>query len=172
MQRLWKKDAIFGAGQMAALWQVVVLVAFSISACYCAGCRSTAKPAAARFASVEIQGNTPGQIHDIAVEVFQKSGYRVANADLDTMIFEKRATKWSDFAYGDWGGDAPVWLRVKACIVPVSEARLRLQCRAYMIRDHGGLTEEEIACFRKRPFQKLMNEVSERLRGTATAKAR
>jgi hypothetical protein len=172
MQRLSKKRDIFGAGQVAWLWQVVALVAFSVCACCWTGCRSTAKPPAARFASVEIQGNTPGQIHDIAVEVFQGSGYRVANTDLDVMIFEKRATRWSDFAYGDWGGDAPVWLRVRACIVPVSEARLRLQCQAYMIRDHGGSTEEEIACFRKRPFQKLMNEVSERLRGTATAKAR
>ena len=165
-----KPSSAYALDPIAAIRRILVLIAFCLCIFCWAGCASTGKPAAARFASVEIQGNTPGQIHDIAVEVFQSSGYQVANKALDEMVFEKKGTKWSEFAYGDWGGDAPVWVRVKASIVPVSEARFRLQCNAYMIRDRGGATEEEIACFRSRPYQKLMDEVAERLRGTSTAK--
>jgi len=129
------------------------------------GCRSTDKPAEGRFASVEIEGNTPGQIHNVAVEVFERDGYQVANKGLDTMVFEKEATKWGNFAYGDWGGDAPVWVRVKASIVAAGERRFRLQCHAFMVRDRGGATEEEIACYRSAPYQKLMNEVAQLLHG-------
>lgn len=129
----------------------------------CSGCRSTDGPTEARFASVEIRGNTPGQIHDVAVAVFQNNGYQVAQANLETMIFEKPGTKWSNFAYGNWAGDDPVWFRVRAAIVPLSEANFRLQCTAYLIRDRGGVTEEEIKCYRSRPYQKLMNQVAAQL---------
>jgi len=146
----------------------LALIVFCICLCCGSGCTSN-KPAPARFASVELQGNTPGQIHDAAVEVFQKHGYKVANKALDQIVFEKQGTKWDSFAYGDW--DAPVWVRVKAAVVPLAEAKFRLQCHAYMVRDLGGTTEEEVACLRGAPYQKLMEEVAEHLHeGTAAAR--
>jgi hypothetical protein len=136
------------------------------------GCQSTGKPVSARFASVEIRGNTPGQIRDVAIAVFKENGYKVSQVKPETMVFEKEGTKWNNFAYGDWGGDATVWIRVKTSIVPVAEGISRLQCHAYMIRDRGGATEEEIelSSFGSHPYQKLMDEVAGRFHsGNASA---
>ena len=128
------------------------------------GCSSSGKPASARFASVEIRGNTPGQIREVTIEVFKENGYSVSRAKLDAMVFEKEGTKWDNFSYGNWVDDKGVWVRVKASIMPVSETTFRLQCHAYMIRDRGGSTEEEVALnnFQSHTYQKLMDEVAAR----------
>jgi hypothetical protein len=138
------------------------LLAVCLCVLFGSGCRST-KPDDARFASVEIKGNTPGQISEIAVEVFQDNGYLVASAKPAELIFEKKASGWNNFAYGNW--TEPVWVRVTAAIVPVSDITFRLQCHAALLRDRGDLTEEEIKVsnLRSHPYQKLLNEVANRL---------
>lgn len=128
------------------------------------GCRSTHVPASATFASVVISGNTPGQIRDAAVEVFSHHGYTVAQADPGNLVFEKEGSKMNNVAYGNWLGDTPVWLRVKAAIVPMEAMSCRLQCHAYMVRDRGGATEEEITLsrFHNGQYQKLLDQVAEK----------
>jgi hypothetical protein len=139
-----------------------VLVAFCLVAA--SGCRSTDKSASGGFASVMISGNTPGQIRNKTVEVFRADGYKVARSDPDHMIFEKEGSGMNNFAYGNWVGDTLVWVRVKASVVAAGEMTFRLQCRAYIVRDIGGSTEEEIPLsgFRKGPYQKLLEEVARR----------
>ena len=129
-------------------------------------CESTGKPASGQFASVELQGNTPGQIRDVAVEVFKEHQYVVSRSRPDTMVFEREGTEWDNIAYGNWMGGA-VWVRVKASIVPVSEGTFRLQCNAFMVRDRGGSTEEEtkLTSLKSHSYQKLLDEVSQRLHG-------
>jgi hypothetical protein len=119
----------------------------------------------ASFASVTITGNTPGQIGDAAVEVFKNDGYKVAQRNSDRLVFEKEGTKMNNFAYGSWIGDTPVWVRVKGSIVPAGEMTFRLQCTAYMVRDIGGSTEEEIAVsgLHRGQYQKLLDEVAKKL---------
>jgi hypothetical protein len=149
----------------AATWRLLALLTVSLYLPWWTGCSSTGKPADGGFAAVDINGNTPGQIHDAAVEVFQKNGYQVTNKDLEAMVFEKEGTKWDNLAYGNWEEDTPVWVRVKASIVSISEARFRLKCNAYFVRGHSSVLEEEVACLRSAPYQKLMAEVAARLRG-------
>ena len=63
--------------------------------------------------------------------------------------------------------DSPVRERVRAEIVPQNDGSLRLQCKAYMVRDaDSALIEEEVrlAHFRARPYQELLNRVAARLR--------
>src|SRR5437868_4638504 len=57
------------------------------------GCRSTGKQNAGGFASVVIQGNTPGQIRKATFEVFSEHGYKVADARAPNPIFEKQASR-------------------------------------------------------------------------------
>jgi hypothetical protein len=130
------------------------------------GCKSTGKPASSHFASVELQGNTPGQIRDVAVDVFKEHQYVVSKSRTDAMVFEREGTEWDNIAYGNWMGGA-VWVRVKASIVPVSEGTFRLQCNAFMVRDRGGSTEEEVklTSLKSHSYQKLLDEVSQRLHG-------
>jgi hypothetical protein len=139
------------------------LLAVCLCVVFGSGCRSTHKPDEARFASVEIQGNTPGQIGEMAAEVFQDNGYLVASANPAELIFEKKASGWNNFAYGNW--TEPVWVRVTAAVVPVSEMTFRLQCHAVLLRDRGDTTEEQIkiSSLRSHTYQKLLNEVATRL---------
>jgi len=127
------------------------------------GCQSTGKPASAHFASVEIQGNTPGQIRDVAVEVFKQHEYLVTRSTPSNMVFEKEGTEWDKVAYGNWLGGA-VWIRVKASIVPVSEVIFRLHCNAFMVRDRGTASEEEVklTSLQSHSYQKLMDEIAQR----------
>jgi hypothetical protein len=129
------------------------------------GCRSADIPASTGFPSVEIHGNTPGQIHDVAVVVFCEKGYKLAKTALTKLVFEKEGSSWRNIAYGNWIGDTPIWIRVKASIVPVEEATFRLECHAFMLRGKGETTEEEIPIsnFNSGHYQKLLDEVAERL---------
>jgi hypothetical protein len=128
------------------------------------GCHSTEPPGGTHFASVEIRGNTPGQISEAAVEVFKADGYELAHGGPTHMVFERKASAMSNLAYGNWL-DTAVWERVKASIVPVSEATFRLQCQAYMVRDRGGTTEEELKLsgMHSSSYQKLLDKVAKQL---------
>lgn len=128
------------------------------------GCRSTEKSGDGPFAAVLISGNTPGQIRDAAVEVFVGNGFKsIATAPTD-MVFEKQASRMSNFAYGSWLGDDPVLVRVKAAVIPVGEMKFRLECTAYLVRDRGGATEEQIPVSRmhRGTYQKMVDQVAQR----------
>jgi hypothetical protein len=135
------------------------------------GCKSTGKPASAHFASVEIQGNTPGQIRDVTVEVFKEHEYLVTHSAPANMMFEKEGTEWDKVAYGNWLGGA-VWIRVRASIVPISEEKFRLQCNAFMVRDRGNASEEEVklTSLQSHSYQKLLEEISQRFHPNSTPK--
>lgn len=129
------------------------------------GCRSGATPSVTGFASVVISGNTPGQIRDAAVDVFAQEGYiATQKADPGNLVFEKEGSKMSNFAYGSWMGDTPIWVRVKAAIVPAGLMSSRLQCHAYLVRDRGSAAEEElpVSKMHRGQYQKLLEEVAQR----------
>ncbi|MEY2429636.1 MAG: hypothetical protein QOJ40_2521 [Verrucomicrobiota bacterium] len=131
------------------------------------GCRSTGKQSAGGFASVVIQGNTPGQIRKATIEVFSEHGYKLADPRAPNPVFEKQASRIDNAAYGNWTG-SPVWLRVKVAIIPEAEATFRLQCNAALLRDRGQPAfEEEIRLrrFQAGPYRKLLEEVAARLTG-------
>ena len=129
------------------------------------GCSSTEKTATGGFASVVVSGNTPGQIGNVAVAVFGENGYKAVDTSPDNLVFEKQGSHMNNFVYGSWLSDDPVWVRVKAAVVPAGEMRFRLECRAYVVRDRGGSTEEQLTLsgVHKGTYQKLLDEVAKRL---------
>ena len=98
-----------------------------------------------RRASVEIRGNTPGQIVDGALAVFGEKGYTVAQPGLTRLVCEKEGSTMRNLAYGNWIQDTPIWIRVKVSIVAAGEATCRLECHALMVRGKGEPVEEEIS---------------------------
>jgi hypothetical protein len=131
-----------------------------------AACQTDSKTAAAHFAAVELRGNTPGQIADIAIAVFKDHGFSVARRTYSALVFEKEASRMDNLAYGNWISDKPVWVRVRAEIVPVAEAHFRLQCHPVLVLDKNETMEEELKVkFRSGPYQKLLDEVALRLSG-------
>jgi hypothetical protein len=158
----------------ANVWQRVftkpalrLLLAIGLGGLLAAGCRTTDKSAAGGFAWVVIHGNTPGQINDVAREVFREHGYQSAPTRSDDLVFEIKGSRLDEVAYGSWMGETPVWLRVKTAIVPVGEAVFRLECKAYRVEDKGASTEEETKLWRRHPYQKLLDQVALRLQGKA-----
>ncbi len=149
---------MFTAAKAAQLAMLLFLVTCLLST---SGCSSTKTTPSGGFASVIISGNTPGQIRDAAIAVFYHNGYIATRKDPGNLVFEKQGSGMNNFAYGSWLGDTPVWIRVKAAILPQGQMTCRLECRAYMVRDRGGATEEEIAVTKlhKGQYQKLLDEV-------------
>jgi hypothetical protein len=145
----------------AYFWPIALLAMVCVAG---AGCHSTGQPASS-FASTTISGNTPGQIRNAAMAVFREDGYRASQLDPGAMIFEKEGTKMNEIAYGNWLGDIPVWVRVKASVVSYGEMTYRLQCQAFMVRDRGTGAEEELALsgLHRGPYQKLLDKVAQRL---------
>src|SRR5689334_21278153 len=92
----------------------------AVAGCACAclllflttGCRST--PSAG---SVQIRGNTPGQISLVAADVFRENRYDIVQLQPNRVVAEKRGSRMNEFAYGDWMGDAPVWVRIELSIL-------------------------------------------------------
>ena len=153
--------------RVLGIW--LALVASCCVGIFFACCASEGKTSSSRFAFVKIQGNTPGQICDVATQVFHARGYEGTRSDLSHMVFEKKATGMSNLTYGNWGDGPPLTLRVKADILPDGEQTYLLECQAYMVRDKGGSLEEEIKMGKMKngPFQALLDEVENRLRGPA-----
>ena len=127
-------------------------------------CRSTEHTGPTPLASVVISGNTPGQIRDAATDVFVANGFKASETGNGTTLFERRGGSMSNFAYGSWLSDDPVWIRVKASVVPAGEMKYRLQCFAFVVRDKNGATEEELSLtqLHHHTYQKLLDEVAAR----------
>jgi hypothetical protein len=126
------------------------------------GCRSTTESKSSGLASVEIRGNTPGQIRDVTVQVFRDNGYIVVRTEPSKMTFEKKGSKMDDITYGSWLDT--IWVRVEASIEPVAERTFRLQCRARLLQGRGDMEEEmRHAYVRSGPYQALLDEVAKRL---------
>jgi len=154
---------------MQKKWRGVRLILAWSCALFFAGCASSGKPASARFASVVIHGNTPGQIGNVAIEVFRVNGYEAVQTGLTSLVFEKEAKGLSNFTYGNWANETPLFSRVRVRIVPVDEGTFRIECQAYMVRDRRSSIEEEIklSSLKRHPFQAMMDKVAQRLRPAA-----
>jgi hypothetical protein len=130
------------------------------------GCKSVDKPASARFASVRILDHTPEQIRAATAVVFQQDGYTAVDVHHAEMVFEKTASGWDRLAYGNWIDDAPVTVRVRVSVVPVSNGVFDLRCEAFSVRHKGEATYEEevrLKNNRSEPYQALLEKVLGRL---------
>lgn len=144
-------------------WIVAGLVCLMVTGL--SGCRSTSTPGAgagpAPLASVNISGNTPGQIRAVAQEVFEQQGYQGVRTSPNELVLEKPGTRWSNLAYGNWV-DSPTAYRVKLKLTVAGLTDCRLDCWAYVVRDKGTATEEELPLYKSGPYKKLLQEVAAR----------
>ncbi len=130
-------------------------------ACWLSGCKSVATKNAPPSPQVDIRDNTPAQVRDLTVQVFQAHGYVVVQQRPDLMVFEQPASKWRDLAYRGWS-ETPVWIRVKASATQSAPAVVQLGCRAYMVEDKGSPIEQErsIGSGSDKAYQKILDEVA------------
>ena len=102
----------------------------------------------------------------MVMDVFRTHGYETVQSGSTNLVFEKKASAWSNFTYGNWGDEAALTLRVKTDIVAVGEQAFMLECQAFMVRDRGRSTEEEIKLsnVKRHSYQEILDEVAKRLR--------
>ena len=133
------------------------------------GCR-TGEPGPAGFASVVIPHHTAAEIQSATARVFAEAGYPFHSTGTGGMVFEKRGSRGNHLAHGGWittDEGNQTWVRVKADLVDLGGGAHRLQCQAFMVPHHGdSIFEEEkkVANFRSGPYQKLLDQVAERLK--------
>ena len=63
--------------------------------------------------------------------MFQQDGYAVVDVHGAEMVFEKAGSRWDRIAYGSWIDEAPLVIRVRVSVAPVSEGAFELQCQAF-----------------------------------------
>ncbi|HZR19310.1 MAG TPA: hypothetical protein VFE51_18625 [Verrucomicrobiae bacterium] len=145
-------------------WQGASCCLLAICLLLVQGCRSTSEPGDHAIASVRISGNTPGQIRDAAVEVFTANGYKTVDPSPGHLVFEKPGGHMTNFTYGSWLGDDPLWIRIKAAVLPAGEMTYRFECSVFLVKDKGGSTEEQSPLGRvhRRSYQKMLDEIAAR----------
>ncbi len=161
--KLFRRGLALGAGK--AFFSMVLMTVLLL---FGAGCKSTSDGSNGGFASVVVHGNTPGQVLQMAEQVFAENQYVVALDGPNRLCCEKKASGMSNVAYGNWMAGSPLWQRVRVSAIPLSEAVVKLQCQAYYVRGRGETVEEElpISKLRNGPYEKLLQETSRRLGGT------
>ena len=129
-------------------------------------CKSVDQPASASFASVLIRGHTREQIRAATVVVFQQDGYTARDVHRAEMVFEKPGSQWDRIAHGSWVDEAPISVRVRVSVVPVSDGVFELRCQAFRVQSKGEAAFEEevrLKANRSKPYQDLLDKVARRL---------
>jgi hypothetical protein len=166
MTSVWtflKSPGEFPKGARMVRWYCLV----TLLAVVCLGCRSSRVNEPAGGVSIELRGNTPGQIFMAAQEVYATNGYYTKLLSPLRMWCEKPASKMSNLAYGDWLPGNPLYIRVKLTLVEHGEAQYRLHSQAFKLTDRGGLLEEEkLIRSGTGTYKKLLDELAAHLRGS------
>lgn len=98
----------------------------------------------------------------MTARVFRENGYMVTRVEPAAMVFEKQGSRTEAFVYG--GLLESVWIRAEVSLMPAGDTAFRLQCRARLFQGRDMLSEEvKRARINPSPYQKLLDEVTERL---------
>lgn len=139
-----------------------------------AGCSSMNKPASASFASVVIVNQTPEQIRQATIAVFQDNGYQQIQMSDGSLAFQREATRREQIDYAGIAGaqqGEQVAMRVRVQIFPKNPGACWLACKAYAVCNPGqGVFEQVTPLFdlQSRPYQKLLDQVAARLAASAS----
>jgi hypothetical protein len=148
---------------------ILGIVALLIVGLTSSGCGSLGQPASASFASVTIKGKSARQILDATVTVFRENDFQGHGSDQE-LVFEREGSKLNSISRDGLVAShegAVTMIRVRVQLVELGAASYRLQCRAAMVSNAGdALMQDEhpLANFRSRPYQKLLDEVAQRLK--------
>jgi hypothetical protein len=129
------------------------------------GCQTTSPTGDKVLAYETVEGRTLSEIRLATLEVFQKNGFAVKSAFGRDLIFEQKASTMSSLAFGAWM-DPNVWLRVKIRIEEVGSGVDAIECNVYRVQNRGdNILEEEDRAYekKKKPFQKLLTQIKEKL---------
>jgi hypothetical protein len=130
------------------------------------GCQSARQPGSTSHASVQIQGHSLVEIQQTATAVFREAGYASVLATPEHMVFERPGSRRDALKWGGWAGEG-VTMRVKVRFSEMPEGNYLLQADAYAVQNSDDpffQTESRNILLNRRPYQKLLDEVANRLK--------
>ena len=142
-------------------WLALSLAAF-------VGCQSAKQPGTMSHASVQVQGHSVAEIQQTATTVFREEGYALASASPEEMVFERPGSRRDAVKWGGWAGEG-VTMRVKAGLSKMTDGSYLVEAVAYAVQNSDDpffRTERRNILLNRRPYQKLLDEVARRLKGT------
>ena len=130
------------------------------------GCQSS-KPGSSSHASVEIKGHSAREIQATTTVVFVENGYALRTNTPTRMLFERPASSGEKFRHGDWM-NAGMIIQIKVRIQSLPDESYVLRADVFSVQDpteKAFREESRLVLFSKEPYQKLLDEVSQRLGG-------
>jgi hypothetical protein len=152
-------------------WAAVLLAAVL----FAGGCSSMDKPASASFASVIIINQTPDNIRQAVIAVFQDNGYQMIQQSDETMVFQREATRGETIDYAGFASAQQgehVVMRVRVNIQPKNPNAYWVECKAYAVCNPDQPVFENTTAlfnFQSKPYQKLMDQVAQKVALSAPA---
>jgi hypothetical protein len=130
------------------------------------GCQSAKQPGSTSHASVQIQSRSLADIQQTMTAVFREKGYALALATPEEMVFDRPGSRRDALKWGGLAGQG-VTMRVKVRLSEMLDGSRLLQADAYAVQNSDDAffqTESRNILLNRRPYQKLLNEVSKRLK--------
>lgn len=130
------------------------------------GCQSAKQPGSQSHAAVQIQGRPVAEIQQTATAVFREEGYALALATPREMVFERPGSRRDAVKWGGLAGQG-VTMRVKVQLSVMLDGGQLLQADAYAVQNSDDpffQTESRNVLLNRRPYQKLLDKVADRLK--------
>jgi hypothetical protein len=128
------------------------------------GCASN-KPGSSSQAYIQIKNQTTADIVTTTVAVYTAAGYTVAADQPGLLVFERVASRSDALKWGDWINDG-MKMQIKVRFTTLSPGDMLLQADVYAVQDPNDAffrNESKARMMDRRPYQKLLNEVRDRL---------
>jgi hypothetical protein len=130
------------------------------------GCTSVRQIGSESHASIQVHGHAVEEIQQTTTVVFRAEGYGLIQSSPSLMVFERPGTRGEAIKWGDLGGGG-VNMRVKVQFSELVNGSRLLRADAYAVQlsdDPFFQSESRNILLNRRPYQKLLKEIAERLR--------
>ena len=128
------------------------------------GCASD-KPGSSSQAYIQIKNQTTGDIVSATIAVYTTAGYKLSADQPGLLVFERVASRSDALKWGDWINDGML-MQIKVRFTALTPEDMLLQADVYAVqdpRDPFYRSESKARMMDRRPYQKLLNEVRDRL---------
>ena len=132
------------------------------------GCRS-GTPGSMSHASVQVPSRSTETIQQTTTAVFREQGYTLTKASSIEMVFDRPGTAGDAAKWGGWSGQG-VTMRVKVRQSNLGDGTCLLEADAYAVQNSSDpffQTESRNITLNRVAYQKMLNEVANRLKTTA-----
>ncbi len=128
------------------------------------GCASSA-PGSSSQAYLQIKNQSTADIVTATIAVYTAAGYKLSADQPGLLVFERVASRSDALKWGDWINDGMV-MQIKVQFTALTPEDTLLQADVYAVQDPSDpfyRTENKARMLDRRPYQKMLNEVRDRL---------